>query len=170
MREATPSARFVLRARPAAQIAASGALGFSLPVVACCSAMAGDVAALWLGPDEWLLLAPEADGPALAEALETAMAGSPHSLVDVGHRQLGFVLAGPHAADMLNAGCPLDLDIFPFPVGMCTRTIFAKAEIVLWRTGAEAWRIEVWRSFACYVRGLLEEAGREFAAARVRRS
>ncbi len=163
MRDAPPSARLVLRARPAAQVAASGKLGLSLPVVACRSAARGDVAALWLGPDEWLVLAPDADGPALAAALETAMAGAPHSLVDVGHRQLGLMLDGPHAAEMLNAGCPLDLDIFAFPIGMCTRTIFAKAEIVLWRIDTYTWRIEVWRSFATYVRGLLDEAGREFA-------
>ena len=46
----------------------------------------------------------------------------------------------------------------PFPVGMCTRTLFGKAEIVLWRMRADAWRIEVWRSFAPYVLGCLEEA------------
>jgi sarcosine oxidase subunit gamma len=45
---------------------------------------------------------------------------------------------------------------------MCTRTVFGKAEIVLWRTAAETFRIEVWRSFAPYVLGCLEEAGREY--------
>lgn len=163
MREADPSARFVLRARPAAQAAAAGPLGLTLPVVACRSATAGSVSALWLGPDEWLLLTPPEAGPALAEALEAVMGGLPHSLVDVGHRQIGLTLDGPHAADLLNAGCPLDLDPSAFPVGMCTRTIFAKAEIVLWRTGLQNWRVEVWRSFSGYVRGLLQEAGREYA-------
>lgn len=163
MRDAAPLARFVLRARPAAQVAAGGVLGVSLPVVACRSAVAGSLAALWLGPDEWLLLAPESDGPALSTSLGAALAGLPHSLVDVGHRQIGLVLEGPQAADLLSAGCPLDLDPEAFPVGMCTRTIFAKAEIVLWRTAPEVWHVEVWRSFAAYLRGLLEEAGREYA-------
>ena len=66
--------------------------------------------------------------------------------------------AGPEAARLLNAACPLDLDPSAFPVGMCTRTLFAKAEIVLWRTGATAFHVEVWRSFAPYVVGHLTQA------------
>ena len=49
-----------------------------------------------------------------------------------------------------------------FPVGMCTRTLFGKAEIVLWRTAPRPFRIEVWRSFAPYVLGCLDEACREY--------
>jgi len=63
---------------------------------------------------------------------------------------------------VLNTGCPLDLSLDEFPVGMCTRTIFGKSEIVLWRTSAAGFRVEVWRSFAAYVWRMLEEAGREF--------
>jgi sarcosine oxidase subunit gamma len=62
---------------------------------------------------------------------------------------------------VLNCGCPLDLDIGAFAVGMCARTVLAKAEIVLWRTAPDRFRIEVWRSFAAYVWGVLEEARRE---------
>jgi sarcosine oxidase subunit gamma len=39
--------------------------------------------------------------------------------------------------------------------------MFAKAEIVLWRTGKEVFHLEVWRSFAGYVRALLREAADE---------
>ena len=157
-----PMARYVLRARPAAMEAAAAPLGTRLPVVACRAATAGDRAALWLGPDEWLLLAPEADGPALAASLAAAMAPYPHSLVDVGHRQSGLTLAGAQAATVLNAGCPLDFDPDAFPLGMCTRTVLGKAEIVLWRTGAHAFHVEAWRSFLPYVWRFLEEAAREF--------
>jgi sarcosine oxidase, subunit gamma len=38
------------------------------------------------------------------------------------------------------------------------RTIFEKAEIILWRTGEQSFHIEVWRSFAPYVLGHLEES------------
>jgi sarcosine oxidase subunit gamma len=61
---------------------------------------------------------------------------------------------------VLAAGCPLDLEADAFPVHMCTRTMLAKAEIVLWRTGAEEFRLEVWRSFAAYVSQFLAEAAR----------
>jgi sarcosine oxidase subunit gamma len=45
---------------------------------------------------------------------------------------------------------------------MCTRTVFAKADIVLWRTQENAFHVEVWRSFAGYVTGLLREIAVEF--------
>lgn len=162
MHDAPLAARFVLRARPAGRLAACVPLGLSLPVVACRSAVAGQRAALWLGPDEWLILTPVAEGEALATSLGAALAAEPHSLVDVSDRQIGLLLEGPRATDMLSSGCPLDLDVSAFPVGMCSRTVFAKSEIVLWRTAAEAWRVEVWRSFAGYVRGLLTDAATEY--------
>ncbi len=103
-------------------------------------------------------------GPALAAALERAMDGHPHSLVDVSNRQVGIEVSGPDAAAALNAGCPLDLDVHAFPVSMCTRTVLAKTEIVLWRTAPELFRVEVWRSFAAYAWSFLAEASREFRA------
>jgi sarcosine oxidase subunit gamma len=48
---------------------------------------------------------------------------------------------------------------------MCTRTIFGKAEIVLWRRGPRSFHIEVWRSFAPYLLACLQEALREYGAA-----
>lgn len=159
-----PASRFVLRGRPDAIEAAARAFGTALPRQACRAAAGQGRAALWLGPDEWLLLAPQADGAALADGLERAMEGHPHSLIDVSHRQCGIEVSGPAASTVLNAGCPLDLDPEAFPPGMCTRTLLAKAEIVLWRTAPEVFRIEVWRSFAAYAWGVLDEAVREFRA------
>ena len=84
------------------------------------------------------------------------------SAVDVSHRSVGIEVSGAHATDILAAFVALDLAEVTFPVGMATRTLFGKAEIIIWRTGAETFRIEVWRSFAPYVWQCLEEAGREF--------
>ncbi len=86
----------------------------------------------------------------------------PHSLVDGSDRQTGIEITGPDAAAALNAGCPLDLDPEAFPVGMCTRTVLAKTEIVLWRTAPATFRVEVSRSFAMYAWRFLVEASREF--------
>ena len=73
----------------------------------------------------------------LGEVLESVLDGTAHSLVDVSHRQIGLVVSGPAAARALNAGCPLDLGLKAFPVGFATRTLFDKAEIVLWRRAQE---------------------------------
>ena len=153
MTNAPSMARHVLRGRLEALTAAAGALGFALPREACRSASLNGTHALWLGPDEWLLLsAPEAG---LGDRLEAAMGAHPHSLVEVTDRQIGLVVGGPEAEAVLSVGCPLDLDQAAFPVGMCTRTVLSKAEIVLWRTGPETFHLEVWRSFDAYLRAFL---------------
>ena len=106
-----------------------------------------------------------ADGESLASALKSALAGVDHSLVDISHRQAALELSGTHSAWLLNAGCPLDLSLAAFPVDTVTRTIFVKAEIVLWRTGETSFRLEFGRSFRGYLAGLLAEVSRELAAA-----
>ncbi|MDE2138528.1 MAG: sarcosine oxidase subunit gamma family protein [Gammaproteobacteria bacterium] len=163
MRPLPPAARWILRGGADARAAAAAALQTPIPDQACRAAGAGGRAALWLGPDEWLLLAPAADGDVVAAALAGALAATPHSLVDVSHRQVALELTGAQAALLLAVGCPLDLEPAAFPVGMCTRTMLAKAEIVLWRTGPEVFRIEVWRSFAPYVSAFFGEAARGIA-------
>lgn len=142
-------ARFVLHGDAAALPAIGTAFGVAPPLVPLTGAVAGDRAALRLGPDEWLLLA--AAGTAPPEAPDAW-------LVDVSHRQVGFALAGPGAAAALNEGCPLDLDLAAFPPGACTRTLSGKVEILLWRRAADSFEIEVARSFAAPLRRLLEQA------------
>jgi sarcosine oxidase subunit gamma len=155
-----PARRFVLRGDSAARAAAEHAFGVSIPAQACRAGSDGARAALWLGPDEWLLIA-DPDDSAAAASLERALDGLAHSLVDVSHRQIALAVSGAQAVTLLSAGCPLDLDISAFPVGMCTRTMLSKAEVVLWRTAADQFRIEVWRSFAAYVTGYLASAARD---------
>ncbi len=152
-----PALRYALRGDAQVAAAVAPALGVALPLEACRSASAGARHALWLGPDEWLILAPIGD--AIAAGLEAALPDLPHSLVEVSQRQTAIGVSGAHAEARLSAGCPLDLDLAAFPIGMCTRTLFGKAEIVLWRTAETRFHIEVWRSFSAYVWGLLQAAG-----------
>jgi sarcosine oxidase subunit gamma len=163
VRPLPPAARHILRGGSRTRAAAENALGLSVPAIACRAATDGERAALWLGPDEWLLVSPVPFGDETAAALRAALAELPYSLVDVSHRQVALEVSGREGPALLAAGCPLDLDVSAFPVGMCTRTMLAKAEIVLWRTAGEAFRIEVWRSFAPYVSAFLSEAARGIA-------
>ena len=158
-----PCTRLILRGRATAIEAATAALGFALPLQPCRAVTEGERSALWLGPDEWLILAALSDP--VAVALMQALQGHAHALIDVSHRQCAIELSGGAASDVLNAGCPLDLDAAEFPIGMCTRSVLAKSEIVLWRIGADTFRVEVARSFVPYVRGFLLEAARDYPAA-----
>ena len=147
-------ARFSLRGAPDALAAGCAAFGTNAPDVLR-AATRGERSALWLGPDEVLLLGPETSETPAIDSVS-------HALVDVGARQVGLALIGQGGGAMLAAGCPLDLA--RFDVGGCTRTVFGKAPIVLWRTAPLTWHIEVWRSFAAYVQALLLQAARDWAA------
>ncbi|MGO9948304.1 MAG: sarcosine oxidase subunit gamma [Steroidobacteraceae bacterium] len=163
--------RFIFQGNAEARAAASTAWGVPFAEQACRAMRAGERATLWLGPDEYLLwdgasgtdLAAAAAG--LATAIAQALGGLPHSLVDISHRQIALALGGPHAADILSGACPLDLGIAQFPVGACTRTVFAKADVVLWRTAPDTFQLEVARSFGGYVSDLLREIALDFTVA-----
>jgi heterotetrameric sarcosine oxidase gamma subunit len=125
-------------------------LGLAVPGTCRATVDAGR-ALLWLGPDEFLLLVPEG----------TESSPLPGT-VNVSHRDVGIGVTGPRAPWVINAFCALDLHRSVFPIGMCTRTMFGKAEIILWRTAVDAFRIDVARSFASYVWTCLEDARQEF--------
>jgi sarcosine oxidase, subunit gamma len=161
LKAAPPALRFILHGNPSARAAAAPVWGAGFSETACRAVVQGPRATLWLGPEEYLLLGDASPLAAseftIADALERAMGDLPHALVDVSHRQFALEVIGPQAATILSGACPLDLDIAEFPVGMCTRTVLAKADIVLWRVRENAFHLEVWRSFGGYVEGLLRE-------------
>jgi len=165
MKPLAPAMRFILHGGARARALAAPVWGTAFSEEAC-RAVVETRATLWLGPDEYLLLGSAADAAGLeftvADALERALAPVPHALVNISHRQFALEVSGPHAATILSGACPLDLDIGEFPVGMCTRTALAKADIVLWRKRDGVFHLEVWRSFSGYVTGLLGEIAREF--------
>jgi sarcosine oxidase subunit gamma len=110
-----------------------------------------------LGPDEWMVIDEEgADLAAICRGVDAL-----HSAVDISHRNTGIIVSGIGAEAVLSAGCPRDLSQAAFPVGRAARTILGKAEIVLVRNSADAFRVECWRSFSTYVFDFLEEAARD---------
>lgn len=156
---AAPATRIALRVAMEDVGTLSGALGVDLPVRPKTSAFANGRTALWLGPDEWLVIDEGESGLMTA----AANSGATHSAADVSHRNTAILVSGPGAADAINAGCSQDLSLEAFPVGACSRTLFGKAEIVLLRTAEDAFRVEVWRSFSGYAFGLLAEGARDAA-------
>ena len=104
--------------------------------------------AVWLGPDEWLVLGGrEEDFPDAAAA------------ADVSANRVCLELSGPGAADVLARGCALDLHDSVFPPGRCAQTLVARAQVILLRTGDDAFRLLVRPSFAPYLRAWLRDAG-----------
>ena len=152
--ELPPTTRIALR------LADPAAAGLALPTRIGERSTEGARTALCLGPDEWLVESPEADGPALLATLAGATA--PLSAVEVSDREISWRLEGPAVLDLLAAGCPLDLG--RMPVGRGTRTVFDTAQVVLVREADDRFQLTVWRSFAPHVRAILDLATAELAA------
>ena len=155
-----PAERLALRAPEASVAALSRALKVKLPQAPKASATKDGRTALWLGPDEWLVI-DEAGKDPLADVANVKVL---HSAVGVSHRNVAFLVSGPGAAATVNAGCPQDLSLAVFPVGACSRTVLGKIEIVLLRTAEDGFRVECWRSFSDYAFTFLSDAARDAAA------
>jgi len=153
--------RFNLRASAAALGAASKAFGVTLPETIGKAADGAGRTALCLGPDEWVLYAEVADTQAIVKAFESVYASAPHSLVDIGEREIALSIAGEQAITLLSIGCPTDLR--RMALGEGRRTVFDGASVVVHRDAETAWRLEVWRSFLPHVWDLLNTVNRELA-------
>ena len=95
----------------------------------------------------------------LAGSVIVTGAGLPVAITDISERSVCLLAEGPRAAEVLAAGCPLDLD--RFAVGRATRTVFEAVEIVVLCTGDARFEVEVWRSFAPWLKTALETAARQ---------
>jgi len=157
-----PVARFSLRAGAEVRGALSAALALDLPERIGGRAGRDRCEALCLGPDEWLILAPEADAGRISESCAGIYPDAPHSLTEITDREVTCRIDGPKAAELLTLGCPRDIDsIAP---GHARRTIFDGATVVLWRDAEQSFRLDVWRAFAPHVFALLETGCAELAA------
>ena len=99
--------------------------------------------ALWLGPNEWLVVrAADAESNADWEHAE--------SVVDVSAGRAVLEGSGRGIRDLLARGCSLDLHPSKWANGACAQTMLAKAPIILQQRG-ETTRIFIRPSFADYL-------------------
>ena len=127
----------------------------------------GELAALWLGPDAWLLTLPPGQVASLIGSLRGALADVHAAITDVSDGRVALRLAGPSARDVLAKGCPLDLHPRAFATGSCAQSLLAKTSVLLHLLDDDAQRgttfdLYVGRSFAHYLWAWLDDAGREY--------
>ena len=150
---ALDAARISLRATARGASDYGKKIGLDLPTKPGQSNSKSGLSALWIGPDEWLIIAEKAG----VESLIPARQSTQTSITDISHRNVAFLISGDGAENTLSSSSPRDLSLAAFPVGCASRTIFGKAEVVLLRTGKTSFRMECWRSFSPYVWELLCE-------------
>jgi len=139
------------------------ALGFALPADPNTARGRGGAAALWLGPDEWLIVTPPGREAAAGAALAAALAELHASVVDVSDQRTVISLAGAMARRVLEKGTSLDFEPPAFGPGRCAQTRLARAQVIVHqRDDRPAFDLYVDATFADYLWRWIESAAAEF--------
>jgi sarcosine oxidase, subunit gamma len=112
---------------------------------------------LWLGPDEWLVVAEPEAAPTIVRELEDALSGHHRSILDVSANRIVFQLID--GLEVLSSGCGLDLHPSRWRPGMCAQTLFGQAQVILHQREQRTTRVFVRPSFERYVIGRLISTG-----------
>jgi sarcosine oxidase subunit gamma len=133
-------------------------LGFSLPVIPNTVGSHGERRALWLAPDEWLIVGPDHQLDVLGRALRHGLAEAFGSIVDVSANRTVLEVGGPKVRELLAHGVSIDLDARSFGPDRCAQTLLAKAQVIIEQPEESAFDIYVRHSFAGYVADWLLDA------------
>ena len=130
--------------------AAKKVLGLDLPKVPRTSVSWGDVKALWLSIDQWLILCSRTKAFELVAALRAEL-GSVHSLiVDVSDMRAVLRLEGEGVREVLLKGSSLDLLSDDYAPGTVRRMRYAEIAALLHVVEDTVFDIYVFRSYADY--------------------
>jgi sarcosine oxidase subunit gamma len=140
------------------------ALGVALPTKANTVNSKGEIDILWMGPDEWLILAPEGEATRLMSTLKVMLSDQLIALVDVSDNRTMLTLSGSASWDVLNKGAHLDFHPRSWKKGMIAQSTYGRAQVIFWQSGNEPeFRLLVRNSFAEYLATFLMDAMAEFA-------
>ena len=124
-----------LQARPDAQINPAqleSLLGSVLPKSPL-ERIAGEPAAYWLGPNDWLLLDPATDTGSIGNAWQEASGGATSVVIDVTGAWSIIDISGADTAAKLAQGCSVDLDPGVFPPGRFALTRLQHLSVIIHR-------------------------------------
>jgi len=140
----------------------ASALGFALPVTPNTVFAHGDHRAIWLGPDEWLVVGPDGQQEAIEQTLRNGLDGAFGSIVDVSANRTVIEIRGAKARKLLAHSVSIDLDARSLSPDHCAQTLLAKAQVIIERRGDEpTFHVHVRSSFAIYTADWLLDATSE---------
>ena len=150
-------------AGPAAE-AVGEALGAPLPTRSNTAVRAGDVTVLWLGPDEWLVVAPPGAPEELEKSLRLALGTEAGAVVDLSAHRTTVEPRGTGPARCSPRAAPWTCTRVSSAKGSCAQTLLAQAPVLLLSRGDDAsyWLL-VRASFATYLVDWLLDASSEYA-------
>jgi heterotetrameric sarcosine oxidase gamma subunit len=125
------------------------------PLSAVVDALAGGSPVLVLSPERRIVRVADM---ASWHAAGGAVAAAGGRSVEVGHAWQPFAIEGAGARALLERGIELDLDPRHFAAGHAAATLCARAPVLLFADGAEAYTLFVATSYADWLTGWLEIA------------
>ncbi|WP_068272493.1 sarcosine oxidase subunit gamma [Aldersonia kunmingensis] len=136
----------------------------SLPTTASTAVTGANATVIWMGPQEWLVLAGNRAGEELEAQLRDAIGEHGGAAVDVSAQRTSLRLRGSNARAVLAKGCSLDLHPAVFGLGAAPQTMLALAGVVLipLDDNGTDYRVLVRSSFARYLADWLIDAAEEF--------
>lgn len=148
--------------------AAKAALGLDLPKTARTSVAWGDIQALWMSNDQWLILCPRARTGELLASLRKALQAIHSLAVDVSDMRSIIRVEGDAARAVLLKGSTLDLLSPDYEAGTVRRLRFAEIAALLHIVSERPDVIDlyVFRSYADYAWDWFQANGRAVAAVR----
>ncbi|MCK0150893.1 sarcosine oxidase subunit gamma [Marivita sp. S6314] len=122
--------------------------------------------ALWMSPDEALLLCSYDEAQAKADALADKLSGAHALVVNVSDARSVFKLTGGLLREVLAKLAPVDMAPGAFEPGQVRRTRLAQVAAAFWMDDAYSARVVCFRSVADYMFGILSNAADENAQVR----
>ena len=135
--------------------------GTSLPEEANSFSVSGDRRALWLGPDESLLICADQDATELHRTLSTQLADQHFQLTLLSDALTVYELDGPYVREILAKGCALDLHGSVFRPGQCAQSSLERTAVTLMCEAVNSFRLICRTSFSDYVEAWLKDAAIE---------
>ncbi|MEM7519933.1 MAG: sarcosine oxidase subunit gamma family protein [Pseudomonadota bacterium] len=124
------------------------------------AAFEGDSGAVWMSPDELLVLCAYADVPSKLAGLQERLSGMHALAVNVSDARAVFELRGAAVRDVLAKVAPVDLSPEAMPPGMPRRTRFAQVPAAFWLVAEGHARVICFRSVTQYMLDLLRTVSR----------
>ena len=134
------------------------AIGLALPIAPNTVTSGKDRRALWLAPDEWLVVGPDGQQGAIEQELRNGLNGAFGSVTDVSANRTLLEIRGAKARVRLAHGIAIDLDPRSFGPVRCAQTLLAKAQVIIECRDESGLILYVRASFATYAADWLLDA------------
>ena len=155
-----PHGRGLVRLRLPLKLAADAAALARLPVEPL-TVGEGEPAALWLGPDQWLLTSTSRPAEDILAEQTIRLQGLLHHATDVSDALALITVEGQAARGLLAMCSSLELGQPPLGVGRCARTRMAKVAVLVHVVGAQRFDLYVDRSVVHYLLQWLQRSARD---------